>query len=150
MKEVEYELLNDALVLRLQAGVMTSPSDLFLITEAANTKRVVILKAAGGEKIGYVIWGMVNKYTALNIINSGMMPRYFYELSEGNICLILSAFSSPNRPHEFSRELKAFIKEHRALVYLKKHKAVFLVRKKNTFFTGVRNYFNIPLAVKTA
>lgn len=150
MKEVEYELLNDSLVLRLQAGVMTTPGDLFMITEAASTKRMTILKAAGGEKIGYVIWGMVNKYTVLNIINNGMMPRYFYELSEGNICLILSAFSFPGRSQEFSRELKAFIRKHRALVYLKKHRAVFLKRKKNVFFNSLKKRFNLSPVTNAA
>ena len=149
MKEIEYELLNDVLVLRLQAGALTTSGDLFLITEAAATKSITILRAAGGEKIGYVIWGLVNKHSVLNIINNGIMPRYFYEFAEGKICLMLSVFSSPGRQHEFSQQLKMFIKEHRVLVYLKKHKAVFLTRKKNAFYKSVKKQFNSPTAIGT-
>lgn len=150
MKEVEYELLRDALVLRFQSGAFTAPGDLFLLTEAAETKRISILRAAGGEKIGYVVWGMVNKHSVLNIINNGMMPRYFYEFSEGKICLILNVFSSPGRSYEFGQQLKTFIRKHRALVYLKNHKAVFLLRKKNTFHVSVKKQFNVPLVAETA
>jgi hypothetical protein len=144
VKEVEYALLMDVLILRLQAGEMTTPSNLFLITEAANTKSITILKAAGGEKVGYVLWGMVNKHSVLNIINHGIMPRFFYEFSEGKICLILSVFSAPGRPHEFSQQFKAFIKGHRALVYVKKYKAVYLKRRSNAFYTSVKKEFAPP------
>ena len=149
MKEVEYELLNDVLVLRSQAGALTSPGDLFLITEAAATKSITILRAAGGEKIGYVVWGMINKHSTLNIINNGMMPRYFYEFAEGKICLILNVFTSPGRSREASRQLKVFIRAHRALAYIKKHKAVFLRRKKNAFYKSIKKHFDVPSAVKS-
>lgn len=144
MKEVEYELLNDALVLRLQSGAITMADDLFLITECASAKNITILKAAGGDKIGYVLWGMVGKHCALNIINHGVMPRYFYEFSEGKICVILGVFSAPGRAQEFARQLKGFIKKHRVLLYMKKHKAIFLKRKSNSFFNRTKKQFDSP------
>lgn len=141
MSGVQNNALIAALNLRGRVNLSSTAEEVSLLMAAGNNGSLEILRDAGGVDIGYVAFANINKYSLLALLRYAIFPKYFYEWSEGNICLIRSVFILPGRSYEGKKKLKYFLRKKRAIIYIKKSKVTFFLRKKKNYYRNMTDHF---------
>ncbi len=135
------DVLIEALRLHVTADILIASNRLELLLIAAEQDKLLILKNAGGSTVGYIVFAGISKYSLLRTIRVGDLPRFPYEWSEGNICLILDVFILPGRSYEAIKQLKYFLRKKRAILYIKNCKITFFLRKSKNSYRNVVHHF---------
>lgn len=122
------------LSLRCKANMDTSATQLRHIINSVFSENFTIFLNKFDDPSGYVIWAKVNRETLLQLTQNGRMPQYPYEWNEGGYHLVLDILLIDDRSSDCRTQLIGFLKNKRAISYVRNGKFKLLVRN-NGFFT---------------
>lgn len=119
------EVLVDLVTLRGNVGLSTSPEQLLLLRNAAQTGRAEIFRDHMGTPVGYVIWADVCAETAARFVRAGTPPFYFYEWDEGAICLVLDVVVQRHASALALGQLRTLLRRRRAVLFARRQMVKF-------------------------
>lgn len=106
--------------LRAKAQInQLAPLNLLRICCDAGT--IEIITDPLGRDAGYVCWASLSNESADLFQRYGEYPKYFYEYSEGDVCLLLEVFLAYKHYVNVRKIAKDFLRRHRTIIYKKGH-----------------------------
>ncbi|NIF20355.1 hypothetical protein [Candidatus Pantoea multigeneris] len=82
---------------------------------SASADKVSFLQTPQGATVGYVLWASVNRDTWRQLKNTGRLPVYRHEWSEGKLSLILDVVVIPEWRGSLNLQLLRLRRDHAAI-----------------------------------
>lgn len=138
MPELEqYIGLVDALECRTSIDATLDSKQLIRLRNSAYTDNLRVFSDQLKRPIGYVAWALIDKASARRLLRTGDLPFYLYEWSEGHICVIVDVALKPNPSREAQRQLRAFVKSRRAVMFVNRRgRRVLYIRRAGRLLRG--------------
>ncbi|MBT0722442.1 hypothetical protein HGT70_14280 [Rosenbergiella collisarenosi] len=128
-----FTLLGKIHVLRMAAGLGSSPLQQKWVYFSASTQKVTFIYTPSGVMAGYFIWASVNRDTWRQLKSTGVWPVYRHEWDEGTLSLILDVLILPEWRGSLIPQLLKLRRDHQVMIWqrdeqpLRRHTSVSLV-----------------------
>lgn len=122
LSEDSYKALFDILDLRVKGGLGVDKAQLRFIQFSILNNSFTFFYDNFGSKSGYAVWANISIETFNRFERSGKFPRYFYEWSEGEICLVLDIYIGGRRLGSNVSSILRLIKKNKILTYFRNGK----------------------------
>jgi hemolysin-activating ACP:hemolysin acyltransferase len=138
-EEINFRILHDLVLMTTNMGRSVDFYDLSRLKTCLGFGQYTLIKDRSGVNHGFVAWAEVNSESFRQFLNSGKLPRYYYEWKEGYSVILtdLKPFGDVScmRKHLtsvfFRFRLLAFVHRGRLSVYYRSKGKFKRVQRKN-------------------